>query len=141
MSLKNFQLARHAFNSTSTPLIIMLINHSTQGLQCSPNHWPCLDGIISVLFGLGDDVLCLNYINIALGKDSLYTKGLILRDSIFQISPSLKIDLKQIFNEKWYGIIWKKTQTVFNNPSVTFCPLGSICLKTILIVKKKRRNV
>ena len=35
----------------------------------------------------------------------------------------------------------KKTQTVFNNPSVTFCPLGSICLKTIPIVKKKRRNV
>lgn len=86
MTLKNFQLARHAF---------------LQGLACSPNHWPCLDGIISVLFGLGDDISCLHYINIALGKDAFYTRGLILRDSIFQVSPSLREDVERMFKEKW----------------------------------------
>lgn len=61
--------------------------------------------MISVLFGVGDDALCLHYISIALGRDPFYTKGLILRDSMFQDSPALEKDVKAMSNEKWYRII------------------------------------
>ena len=73
-----------------------------QGLTCSSNHWPCLDGLIGILYGIGDDVGCLSYINKALEKDPFYSKGLILRDVIFDITPSLR-DLDKSTSCKWYA--------------------------------------
>ena len=98
-----------------------------QGLTCSPNHWPCLDGLISILYGVGDDLACLLYINRALGKgciynfknildnrfkfiffnlDPFYSKGAILRDKIFESNYSLKEDVKKFtINDKWLSLM------------------------------------
>lgn len=39
LRLIRLPLARHAFE---------------EGLRCNPDHWPCLDNLITVLYSLGD---------------------------------------------------------------------------------------
>jgi len=72
-----------------------------QGLLCSPTHWPCLDSLISVLYGTGDDLACLHYICQALKRDLYYTKGLILKNTIFQQVPTILEDIKKLEIEDW----------------------------------------
>ncbi|KAF7668316.1 hypothetical protein LDENG_00018520 [Lucifuga dentata] len=75
-------LARHAFE---------------EGLHCNPDHWPCLDNLITVLYTLSDYSCCLYFIAKALEKDHCYTKGLVLKEKIFQEQPCLKRDTMQMF--------------------------------------------
>uniref|UniRef100_A0A4W5LMU2 Calcineurin-binding protein cabin-1 n=1 Tax=Hucho hucho TaxID=62062 RepID=A0A4W5LMU2_9TELE len=79
--LLRIPLARHAFE---------------EGLQCNPDHWPCLDNLITVLYTLSD-YSCLNFICKALEKDHCYTKGLVLKEKIFEEQPCLKRDSMQMF--------------------------------------------
>ncbi|KAG7480660.1 hypothetical protein MATL_G00058640 [Megalops atlanticus] len=82
MRLVRIPLARHAFE---------------EGLRCNPDHWPCLDNLITVLYTLSDYSCCLYFICKALEKDHCYTKGLVLKERIFQEQPCLRKDSFQMF--------------------------------------------
>uniref|UniRef100_A0A8C6E4B8 Calcineurin-binding protein cabin-1 n=1 Tax=Moschus moschiferus TaxID=68415 RepID=A0A8C6E4B8_MOSMO len=75
-------LARHAFE---------------EGLRCNPDHWPCLDNLITVLYTLSDYTTCLYFICKALEKDCRYSKGLVLKEKIFQEQPCLRQDSLRMF--------------------------------------------
>uniref|UniRef100_A0A4W3H4V1 Calcineurin-binding protein cabin-1 n=1 Tax=Callorhinchus milii TaxID=7868 RepID=A0A4W3H4V1_CALMI len=75
-------LARHAFE---------------EGLKCNPDHWPCLDNLITVLYTLSDYTNCLYYICKALEKDCRYSKGLVLKEKIFEEQPCLRKDSFRMF--------------------------------------------
>uniref|UniRef100_A0A8C9ZIE7 Calcineurin-binding protein cabin-1 n=1 Tax=Sander lucioperca TaxID=283035 RepID=A0A8C9ZIE7_SANLU len=75
-------LARHAFE---------------EGLHCNPDHWPCLDNLITILYTLSDYTCCLYFIAKALERDHCYTKGLVLKEKIFEEQPCLKRDTMQMF--------------------------------------------
>ncbi|KAJ7994185.1 hypothetical protein DPEC_G00263290 [Dallia pectoralis] len=80
--LLRIPLARHAFE---------------EGLQCNPDHWPCLDNLITVLYTLSDYSCCLYFICKALEKDHCYIKGLVLKEKIFEEQPCLRKDAMQMF--------------------------------------------
>uniref|UniRef100_A0A672HWL7 Calcineurin binding protein 1 n=1 Tax=Salarias fasciatus TaxID=181472 RepID=A0A672HWL7_SALFA len=80
--LVRIPLARHAFE---------------EGLHCNPDHWPCLDNLITILYTLSDYTCCLYFIAKALEKDHCYTKGLVLKEKIFEEQPCLKRDTMQIW--------------------------------------------
>ncbi|XP_058491833.1 calcineurin-binding protein cabin-1 isoform X2 [Solea solea] len=80
--LVRIPLARHAFE---------------EGLHCNPDHWPCLDNLITILYTLSDYTCCLYFIAKALEKDHCYTKGLVLKEKIFDEQPCLKRDTMQMF--------------------------------------------
>ncbi|XP_076114418.1 calcineurin-binding protein cabin-1-like isoform X3 [Mytilus galloprovincialis] len=80
----NFPLARMGFE---------------MGLQCNPNHWPCLDNVITLLYAMNDYWYCLYYISKSLVKDHGYTKGLVLRSQIFKEDPSLRETTINMFKD------------------------------------------
>ncbi|XP_060070254.1 uncharacterized protein LOC132550231 [Ylistrum balloti] len=84
LKLYNFPLARLGFE---------------KGLHCNPNHWPCLDHVITLLYAMNDYWNCLYYISRALLKDPEYTKGLVLRKQILKEHPSLKYDTDEMFEQ------------------------------------------
>ncbi|XP_028851321.1 calcineurin-binding protein cabin-1 isoform X2 [Denticeps clupeoides] len=84
LRLVRVPLARHAFE---------------EGLHCNPDHWPCLDSLITVLYTISDYSCCLYHIFKALQKDHGYTKGLVLKEKIFQEQPCLKKDSMQMFSK------------------------------------------
>lgn len=71
-----------------------------QGLKCNPNHWPCLDNIITAMYAIPDYMNCLIYISMALERDPSYIKGLAFRDKIFKDVPYFKESYK-LFNSDW----------------------------------------
>ncbi|XP_073860304.1 calcineurin-binding protein cabin-1 isoform X23 [Macaca fascicularis] len=82
LRLIRIPLARHAFE---------------EGLQCNPDHWPCLDNLITVLYTLSDYTTCLYFICKALEKDCRYSKGLVLKEKIFEEQPCLRKDSLRMF--------------------------------------------
>lgn len=82
--LVRIPLARHAFE---------------EGLHCNPDHWPCLDNLITILYTLTDYTCCLYFIAKALEKDHCYTKALVLKEKIFEEQPCLKRDTMQMFKK------------------------------------------
>ncbi|KAJ0068038.1 hypothetical protein NL108_015078 [Boleophthalmus pectinirostris] len=82
--LVRIPLARHAFE---------------EGLHCNPDHWPCLDNLITILYTLCDYTCCLYFIAKALEKDHCYTKALVLKEKIFAEQPSLRRDTTQMFKK------------------------------------------
>ncbi|XP_041642921.1 calcineurin-binding protein cabin-1 isoform X2 [Cheilinus undulatus] len=82
--LVRIPLARHAFE---------------EGLNCNPDHWPCLDNLITILYTLSDYTCCLYFIAKALERDHCYTKGLVLKEKIFKEQPCLKRDTMQMFTK------------------------------------------
>ncbi|XP_048100063.1 calcineurin-binding protein cabin-1 isoform X8 [Alosa alosa] len=84
LRLVRIPLARHAFE---------------EGLHCNPDHWPCLDNLITVLYTISDYSCCLYHICKALEKDHCYTKGLVLKEKIFQEQPCLKRDSMKMFSK------------------------------------------
>ncbi|KAM4808088.1 calcineurin-binding protein cabin-1 [Rhinophrynus dorsalis] len=82
LRLVRIPLARHAFE---------------EGLQCNPDHWPCLDNLITVLYTLSDYTTCLYFICKALEKDFRYSKGLVLKEKIFKEQPCLRKDSLRMF--------------------------------------------
>ncbi|XP_006875013.1 PREDICTED: calcineurin-binding protein cabin-1 [Chrysochloris asiatica] len=75
-------LARHAFE---------------EGLRCNADHWPCLDNLITILYALSDYTTCLYFICKALEKDCRYSKGLVLKEKIFEEQPCLRKDSLRMF--------------------------------------------
>ncbi|OCU01837.1 hypothetical protein XELAEV_18007614mg [Xenopus laevis] len=82
LRLVRIPLARHAFE---------------EGLQCNPDHWPCLDNLITVLYTISDYTTCLYFICKALEKDCRYSKGLVLKEKIFEEQPCLRRDSFRMF--------------------------------------------
>ncbi|GFT23499.1 calcineurin-binding protein cabin-1, partial [Nephila pilipes] len=75
INISNYSLARLCFE---------------EGLKCNPNHWPCLDNVITVMYTLNDYANCLYYISKALERECYYLKGLAFKDEIYREDPSLK---------------------------------------------------
>ncbi|KAJ7309748.1 hypothetical protein JRQ81_007813 [Phrynocephalus forsythii] len=82
LQLTRLPLARHAFE---------------EGLTCNPDHWPCLDNLIVVLYALSDYTTCLYYICKALERDGAYSRGLVLKEKIFEEQPCLRKDSLRMF--------------------------------------------
>ncbi|XP_072271694.1 calcineurin-binding protein cabin-1 isoform X2 [Pyxicephalus adspersus] len=82
LRLVRIPLARHAFE---------------EGLQCNPDHWPCLDNLVTVLYTIYDYSNCLYFICKALEKDCRYSKGLVLKEKIFEEQPGLRKDSFRMF--------------------------------------------
>ncbi|KAG8195575.1 hypothetical protein JTE90_002197 [Oedothorax gibbosus] len=83
INIANYSLARLCFE---------------EGLKCNPNHWPCLDNVITVMYTLNDYANCLYYIAKALERECYYLKGLVFRDEIYREDPSLKSFCEGYFN-------------------------------------------
>ncbi|XP_073530466.1 calcineurin-binding protein cabin-1 isoform X1 [Phyllobates terribilis] len=82
LRLVRIPLARHAFE---------------EGLQCNPDHWPCLDNLVTVLYTISDYSTCLYFICKALERDCRYSKGLVLKERIFEEQPGLRKDSFRMF--------------------------------------------
>nr|XP_056715006.1 calcineurin-binding protein cabin-1 [Euleptes europaea] len=82
LRLMRLPLARHAFE---------------EGLVCNPDHWPCLDNLITILYTLSDYTTCLYFICKALERDCQYSKGLVIKEKIFEEQPCLRNDSLRMF--------------------------------------------
>ncbi|KAM5192446.1 calcineurin-binding protein cabin-1 isoform 2-T2 [Mantella aurantiaca] len=82
LRLVRIPLARHAFE---------------EGLQCNSDHWPCLDNLVTVLYTIYDYSNCLYFICKALERDCRYSKGLVLKEKIFEEQPCLRKDSFRMF--------------------------------------------
>ncbi|XP_056102870.1 calcineurin-binding protein cabin-1 isoform X1 [Rhinichthys klamathensis goyatoka] len=91
-----FKMGRLALRKVSMPLA----RHAFEvGLRCNPDHWPCLDSLITVLYSLSDYSCCLYYICKALEKDIGYSKGRVLKEKIFEEQPCLRRDSMKMFSK------------------------------------------
>ncbi|XP_067269100.1 calcineurin-binding protein cabin-1 isoform X2 [Pseudorasbora parva] len=91
-----FKMGRLALRKVSMPLA----RHAFEvGLRCNPDHWPCLDSLITVLYALSDYSCCLYYICKALEKDTCYSKGRVLKEKIFEEQPCLRRDSMKMFSK------------------------------------------
>uniref|UniRef100_A0A8B9VX02 Calcineurin-binding protein cabin-1 n=1 Tax=Anas zonorhyncha TaxID=75864 RepID=A0A8B9VX02_9AVES len=114
IKLIRLPLARHAFE---------------EGLRCNPDHWPCLDNLITVLYTLSDYTTCLYFICKALEKDCLYSKGLVLKEKIFEEQPCLRKDSLRMF---------LKCDMSIHNVNVSAAETGRI-IDEALELRKKRQ--
>ncbi|KAI5622058.1 calcineurin-binding protein cabin-1 isoform X2 [Silurus asotus] len=95
-----YKLGQVALRRVSIPLA----RHAFEvGLNCNPDHWPCLDSLITVLYTLSDYSCCLYYICKALKKDIGYNKGWVLKEKIFEEQPCLRRDSMKLFSKLYYG--------------------------------------
>ncbi|XP_072538504.1 calcineurin-binding protein cabin-1 isoform X3 [Salminus brasiliensis] len=91
-----YKLGQVALRRVSIPLA----RHAFEvGLRCNPDHWPCLDNLITVLYTLSDYSCCLYHICKALEKDIGYTKGRVLMEKIFEEQPCLRRDSMKMFSK------------------------------------------
>ncbi|XP_041575356.2 calcineurin-binding protein cabin-1 isoform X4 [Taeniopygia guttata] len=114
IKLIRLPLARHAFE---------------EGLRCNPDHWPCLDNLITILYTLSDYTTCLYFICKALEKDCLYSKGLVLKEKIFEEQPCLQKDSLRMF---------LKCDMSIHNVNVSAAETGKI-INEALELRKKRQ--
>ncbi|XP_010215728.1 PREDICTED: calcineurin-binding protein cabin-1-like [Tinamus guttatus] len=114
IKLVRLPLARHAFE---------------EGLRCNPDHWPCLDNLVTVLYTLSDYTTCLYFICKALEKDCLYSKGLVLKERIFEEQPCLRKDSLRMF---------LKCDMSIHNVNVSAAETGRI-LEEALELRRKRQ--
>uniref|UniRef100_A0A8B9KC98 Calcineurin binding protein 1 n=1 Tax=Astyanax mexicanus TaxID=7994 RepID=A0A8B9KC98_ASTMX len=92
-----YKLGQVALRRVSIPLA----RHAFEvGLRCNPDHWPCLDSLITVLYTLSD-YSCLYHICKALEKDIGYTKGRVLKEKIFEEQPCLRRDSMKMFSKMY----------------------------------------
>lgn len=68
MRAKRYEMALHAFQN---------------GADRNPKHWPCLDKIVTLLFGLDYKEECISVIYDTLQLDPGYMRGLVYRKYIF----------------------------------------------------------
>ena len=61
-----------------------------EGLACSPNHWPCLENLITVNFKLADNFACLCYCARALERDSGNKKAIEYKSRVYQEMPFMQ---------------------------------------------------
>ena len=53
-----------------------------EGLSCSPNHWPCLENLMTVSFKLDDNMGCLTYCELALERDPEHQKAKLYKSKV-----------------------------------------------------------
>lgn len=70
------------------------------GLLCVPNHWPCLDNLITALYAFPNYMGCLIYISKSLQRDPTYIKALAFREAILKKVPCLW-ECYKFYNEDW----------------------------------------
>lgn len=70
-----------------------------EGLRCSPQHWPCLCNLMTVVYVLNDYPACLQYAAKALHLEPSYTKALVLRDAIFKEQPWFRTHCDTLFKQ------------------------------------------
>ncbi|XP_063029019.1 calcineurin-binding protein cabin-1 isoform X5 [Melospiza melodia melodia] len=114
IKLIRLPLARHAFE---------------EGLRCNPDHWPCLDNLITILYTLSDYTTCLYFICKALEKDCLYSKGLVLKEKIFEEQPCLQKDSLRMF---------LKCDMSIHNVTVGAAEAGRIISEALELRKKRQ---
>uniref|UniRef100_A0A671TDN7 Calcineurin-binding protein cabin-1-like n=1 Tax=Sinocyclocheilus anshuiensis TaxID=1608454 RepID=A0A671TDN7_9TELE len=91
-----YKMGKLALRKASMPLA----RHAFEvGLRCNPDHWPCLDSLITVLYALSDYSCCLYNICKALEKDTGYSKGRVLKEKIFEEQPCLRRDSMKMFSK------------------------------------------
>ena len=61
-----------------------------EGLACSPNHWPCLENLITVNFKLADNFACLCYCARALERDAGNKKAIEYKSRVYQEMPFMQ---------------------------------------------------
>ncbi|KAG0693727.1 Calcineurin-binding protein cabin-1 [Chionoecetes opilio] len=71
----------------------------SQGLNVNPNHWPCMDQLMSVLFILEMYMDCLGLAINSLKRDPCYIKANAFKEKIFELQPSLVEDAKGFFSD------------------------------------------
>lgn len=79
--------------------LVLMTNSFLQGLECNKNHWPTIDKLITLLYGMRDMVSCLWFISHALQLDQNYTRGLMLRKRIYERNPATE-KYYQLFNSE-----------------------------------------
>ncbi|KAG8228157.1 hypothetical protein J437_LFUL002811, partial [Ladona fulva] len=82
-----------------------------EGLRCSPNHWPCLDQLITVLYVLNDYIGCLHYIARGLKADPDFLKGIAFREKIINEQPTIVRDYNLFFPNDSSAKEWKSCKT------------------------------
>jgi len=82
-----FQLA-----SASVKLdhLFMVKGALEEGLNCSPNHWPCLENLIVVTFKLCDNFSCLCYCAKALERDPNNKKAIEYKSRVYLEMPFMQ---------------------------------------------------
>lgn len=81
------------------PTTLYVLHH--QGLNINPNHWPCMDQLLSVLFILEMYMDCLGLAISTLKHDPGYVKANAFKDKIFELQPSLVQDAKAFFSNRY----------------------------------------
>ena len=61
-----------------------------EGLNCSPNHWPCLENLIAVSFKLTDNYGCLCYCAMALERDPNNQKAIEYKSKVYLEMPFMQ---------------------------------------------------
>ncbi|XP_076062773.1 uncharacterized protein LOC143037946 isoform X2 [Oratosquilla oratoria] len=93
IKLQDFELALVAFQ---------------EGLNVNPNHWPCIDQLLSIVFILRMYIDCLGLCINTLQRDPGYIKALAFKDKIFEQQPSLMQDIKYFFKDS--SLLFKKVE-------------------------------
>eukprot|EP00090_Calanus_glacialis_P013101 TRINITY_DN21726_c0_g1_i3.p1 TRINITY_DN21726_c0_g1~~TRINITY_DN21726_c0_g1_i3.p1 ORF type:complete len:2006 (+),score=827.87 TRINITY_DN21726_c0_g1_i3:94-6111(+) len=65
-----------------------------EGLNCSPNHWPCLENLITVSFKLCDNFGCLCYCAMALERDPTNQKAIEYKSKVYMEMPFMQEYMK-----------------------------------------------
>jgi len=78
-----------------------------EGLRCSPNHWPCLENLITVTFKLFDFVGCLGYCALALKRDSHNEKAILYKSKVYNEMPFLQ----DVYNDNKFVVVKTERET------------------------------
>ncbi|XP_067949405.1 calcineurin-binding protein cabin-1-like [Watersipora subatra] len=70
-----------------------------KGIELSPDHWPCLDNLITLFYVLDNYEACLYCIGKSLARDCGYVKGLVIRKAIYKEQPCLEEDYASAFGQ------------------------------------------
>ncbi|GBP11673.1 Calcineurin-binding protein cabin-1 [Eumeta japonica] len=68
----------------------MALDAFRRGVERNPRHWPCLDKIVTLLFGLKQYEDCIDTIHDALQLDPGYLRGLVYRKYIYIEYPYIR---------------------------------------------------
>ncbi|XP_049885527.1 calcineurin-binding protein cabin-1-like [Pectinophora gossypiella] len=68
----------------------MALHAFQRGVERNPNHWPCLDKIVTLLMGLDFKEECISTIYDALLLDPGYMRGLVYRQHIYTKYPYIR---------------------------------------------------
>jgi len=95
-----------------------------QGFESSSNHWGCLENLITLSYLLFDNTTCLEYCALGLARDAGFIRGLVFRDHIFRLQPSVKektvakwdvLKIEQSYSKDWEQKYLSEVQNLLRN--------------------------